>query len=113
MPNRKDRRTKGRLQPISPPVRPGNAKPHAELKNDLVHIFVDDQNLSWGIVNAEMGPGFRIDFGNFLLAACRNGKGQSRGVGSAYIAGVIPNDDSFWQIAKKSRFHCASRVLRV
>ena len=95
--SRRSRRT-------GPAVRPGNAKPHAPLTNDLAHIFVDDQNLFWGIVNEEMGPGFRIDFGNLILAACRNSAGNSRGVGSAFIAGVIPDDDSFWQIAENQGF---------
>src|SRR5882762_1517030 len=85
-------------------VRPGQARPHDALANQLVHVFVDDQNLFYGIVNGLRGPGFRIDFGRLLLAACRDSNGQSRGVGSAYIAGVIPEDDSFWEIADRKGF---------
>lgn len=82
----------------------GTADPHGSLANDFVHVFVDDQNLFWGIVNEERGPEFRIDFGNLLIAACRTGKGVPRGVRSAYIAGVIPDDDSFWRIAQNQGF---------
>lgn len=82
----------------------GSADPHGPLANDFVHVFVDDQNLFWGIVNEEFGPGFRIDFGDLLLAACRTGEGVARGIVSAYIAGVIPDDDSFWRIAQNQGF---------
>jgi uncharacterized LabA/DUF88 family protein len=82
----------------------GAAPDHAPLSDDWVHIFVDDQNLFWGIVNEELGPGFRIDFGNLLLEACRTIGGKSRAIGSAYIAGVIPDDDSFWKIAQNQGF---------
>src|SRR5437867_1368796 len=85
-------------------VRPGQAKPHATLANELVHVFVDDQNLFYGIVNDIRGPSFRIDFGRMLLAVSRDSKGRSRGVASAYIAGVVPDDDSFWKIAKDKGF---------
>lgn len=88
----------------SPLIRQGGANEHAKLKNEFVHIFVDDQNLFYGIVNQEMGPAFRIDFGKLILAACRDTNGKSRWVGSAYIAGVIPDDDSFWEIAKNQGF---------
>ena len=82
----------------------GRAKAQADLKNDLVHVFVDDQNLFWGIVNNNYGPGFRIDFGRLLLAAAKASSGRTRGVASAYIAGVIPEDDSFWKIAENRGF---------
>jgi hypothetical protein len=67
-------------------------------------VFVDDQNLFYGITNDRYGPGFRIDFGRLLLQACRRDGGITRSVGSAYIAGVIPDDDSFWQIATNQGF---------
>ena len=85
-------------------VRKGGAVDHGGLTNRLVHVFVDDQNLFWGIVNNEGGSSFRIDFGRLLLAAARDSAGNSRGVKTAYIAGVIPDDDSFWEIAKSQGF---------
>ena len=85
-------------------VRQGTAPPHQPLVNDLVHIFVDDQNLFWGIVNDQRGISFRIDFGQLLIEVCKNQQGVSRGVRSAYIAGVIPDDDTFWQIAENQGF---------
>ena len=87
-----------------PIARPGGAQPHGSLANDLVHVFVDDQNLFYGVVNAELGPSFRLDFGQLLLEVCKDGTGRSRGVKSAYIAGVIPDDDSFWRIAENQGF---------
>jgi uncharacterized LabA/DUF88 family protein len=85
-------------------VRPGGAKPHPALADDFVHLFVDDQNLFWGIVNQELGPGYRIDFGQLALIGARTAKGEARGIRSAYIAGVIPDDDSFWKIAENQGF---------
>jgi hypothetical protein len=80
------------------------AKMHGALADARVHVFVDDQNLFYGITNNRYGPGFRIDFGRLLLQACRPLKGATRAVGSAYIAGVIPDDDSFWKIAENQGF---------
>jgi uncharacterized LabA/DUF88 family protein len=85
-------------------IRPGLAKPHGELVNNSVHVFVDDQNLFWGAVNDGQGHSYRIDFGRLLTAACRGEDGKSRFVKSAYIAGVIPDDDSFWKIAENKGF---------
>ena len=85
-------------------IRTGRAPPHGELANDLVHVFVDDQNLFWGIVNDDFGRGFRIDFGRLLMEAAKGADGRTRGVSSAYIAGVIPDDDSFWNVAKSRGF---------
>src|SRR5215475_5368079 len=85
-------------------VRQGAAPPHQPLANNLVHVFVDDQNLFWGIVNDQRGISFRIDFGQLLIEVCKNQQGVSRGVRSAYIAGVIPDDDTFWQIAENQGF---------
>ena len=84
--------------------RNGRAPAHGDLANDRVHVFVDDQNLFWGIVNERYGPRFRIDFGRLLSVACRRTGGSSRFVESAYIAGVIPDDDSFWRIAENRGF---------
>ena len=81
------------------------APAHGKLVDEKVHVFVDDQNLFYGITNDRYGPGFRIDFGRLLLEACRRNGGVTRSVGSAYIAGVIPDDDSFWQIAKNQGFN--------
>ena len=82
----------------------GQAPAHAKLDDNLVHVFVDDQNLFWGIVNNAYGPGFRIDFGDLLVQAAKRSDGTPRGVGSAYVAGVIPDDDSFWRIAANKGF---------
>jgi hypothetical protein len=78
----------------------GQAAQHQDLVNNNVHVFVDDQNLFYGITNDKYGKDFRIDFGQLMIAACRNSKNESRGVGTAYIAGVIPDCDSFWQAAQ-------------
>lgn len=80
------------------------APAHATLADEKVHVFVDDQNLFYGITNNHYGPGYRIDFGRLLLTACQRPGGVTRSVGSAYIAGVIPDDDSFWEIAKNQGF---------
>ena len=92
-------RNPGKIQ-----IRTGRAQNHKELINDLVHVFVDDQNLFWGIVNDSYGPHFRIDFGRLLIEAAKAPDGHTRGVSSAYIAGVIPDDDSFWEAAKSKGF---------
>jgi uncharacterized LabA/DUF88 family protein len=102
MPTRKSRKSK-KAQPLAT-SRPGGAKPHRPLVNNLVHLFVDDQNLFWGIVNDERGRGFRIDFGRLLIEATKASDGSARGVKTAYIAGVIPDDDSFWKIASDKGF---------
>ena len=81
------------------------APAHGTLVDEKVHVFVDDQNLFFGITNNHYGPGFRIDFGRLLLQACQRPCGVTRSVGSAYIAGVIPDDDSFWQIAENQGFN--------
>ena len=104
------RRKKSAHQPSSKnqgqiQTRTGQAKDHGELVNDdQVHVFVDDQNLFWGIVNDAYGPHFRIDFGKLLIEAAKASDGHTRGVLSAYIAGVIPDDDSFWEAAKSQGF---------
>lgn len=85
-------------------IRAGGAPAHAPLVNSNVHVFVDDQNLFWGFVNDDRGHSFRIDFGRLLSAAARSASGQDRGVMGAYIAGVIPDDDSFWKIAERQGF---------
>ena len=84
--------------------RNGRAAEHGELVDERVHVFVDDQNLFFGIVNERYGPRFRIDFGRLLTVACRTKDGRTRYVKSAYIAGVIPDDDSFWKIAENQGF---------
>src|SRR6266571_3233244 len=94
------RPTKKRPKAVAPAVRIGKAPPHQPLVNNLVHVFVDDQNLFYGIVNDERGPGYRFDFGRLLLAASRDSQERPRGVRTAYVAGVVPDDDSFWAIAK-------------
>jgi len=67
-------------------------------------VFVDDQNLFWGIVNREFGIGYRIDFGRLLLELARDPQGNLRPVKTAFIAGIVPDDDSFWEIARNQGF---------
>jgi len=98
------RPAKQRVKTVAPVVRTGSAAPHRPLVNNLVHVFVDDQNLFYGIVNKQRGPGYRFDFGRLLLKAARDSNDNPRGVGTAYVAGVIPDDDSFWEIAKSRGF---------
>jgi hypothetical protein len=86
------------------PPKIGRAPDHKPLANEMVHVFVDDQNLFWGIVNDIAGRSYRIDFGELLTEVSKDGKGNIRAVKSAYIAGVIPDDDSFWQIAENQGF---------
>lgn len=89
---------------LQPFIRPGAAKPHGDLVDDSVHVFVDDQNLFWGILNNGQSLGYRIDFGRMLTAASKGADGKTRFVKSAYIAGVIPDDDSFWKMAENQGF---------
>ncbi|MFY2595426.1 NYN domain-containing protein [Achromobacter xylosoxidans] len=97
--------TKKKKAAVSPAyIRPGSAKSHGELANQSVHIFVDDQNLFYGIQGATEDRGYRIDFGRLLAAAAKDSSGKDRFVKSAYIAGVIPDDDSFWAAAKSQGF---------
>jgi hypothetical protein len=84
--------------------RTGRAQPHKALLHNRVHVFVDDQNLFYGIRYARQDYSYRIDFGRMLLEIAKDSKGNTRGVESAYIAGVIPDDDSFWQIANNQGF---------
>lgn len=87
-----------------PAIRDGSAKPHGALANNHVHVFVDDQNLFWGLQNSGQSRDFRIDFGRLLEAAMKMSSGEHRFVKSAYIAGVIPDDDYFWKMAEKNGF---------
>jgi len=80
------------------------APAHKPLVNNNVHVFVDDQNLFWGIVNSGAGKGFRLDIGMLTLAACKDSNGKARFIESAYVAGVIPDDDYFWEIWKQHNF---------
>ena len=84
--------------------RTGRAPAHGDLIDRRVHVFVDDQNLFYGITNHEKGKDFRIDFGQMLAEVCRDTEGNVRPVASAYIAGVIPDDDSFWKAAEAKGF---------
>ena len=81
------------------------AQDHQKLIDDKVHVFVDDQNLFYGIINTEKDQSYRIDFGSLLRVSCQSSEtGFAREVGSAYIAGVVPDDDSFWEAAKSKGF---------
>ena len=104
MSRKKKRTTSRRSTKVEETIREGRAPEHPQLANEQVHVFVDDQNLFWGIVNQRYGPSFRIDFGRLLIRACRDASGKTRFVKSAYIAGVIPDDDSFWQVVANQGF---------
>ena len=80
------------------------APPHVQLANNKVHVFVDDQNLFYGITNHTGNRGYRIDFGRLLTSAAKDVSGKDRFVSTAFIAGVIPDDDTFWQKAQKEGF---------
>lgn len=82
-----------------------NANPHQRLVDNKVHVFVDDQNLFYGIINTEQDLSYRIDFGNLLRVSSKSSlTSYAREVGSAYIAGVVPEDDSFWEAARAKGF---------
>ena len=104
MTKRKKKTAQKSVVALSSKPRLGKAKPHAPLVDDFVHVFVDDQNLFWGIVNKELGISFRIDFGKLLGELCKDSAGKRRPVKTAYIAGVIPDDDTFWEAASKQGF---------
>lgn len=84
--------------------RTARAPAHLPLTDPGVHIFVDDQNLFWGITNDVYGKGYRMDFGRLALAASKDTNGNTRPIRKAYIAGVIPDDDYFWEVAKSQGF---------
>ncbi len=104
MAKKKRKKTASRPKQGKITIRTGKASDHPALVNDLVHVFVDDQNLFYGITNDKYGPGFRVDFGRLLLEASKGSDGRTRGIASAYIAGVIPDDDSFWKAAEDKGF---------
>lgn len=95
------RKAKGQGQET---YRIGRAAPHGDLASPVVHVFVDDQNLFYGITNQRNDRGFRIDFGRLMLEVCRDSQGNPRAVASAYIAGVIPDNDTFWKVAENKGF---------
>ena len=82
----------------------GKAPAHGELANNKVHIFVDDQNLFYGITNQIGNRGYRIDFGRLLTYAAKDFLNKDRFVKTAFIAGVIPDDYTFLQKAQKEGF---------
>lgn len=84
--------------------RAARAPDHQPLADEGVHVFVDDQNLFWGITNDVYGKGYRMDFGRLLLETAKGPQGHARPVRKAYIAGVIPDDDYFWQVAQNQGF---------
>ncbi len=104
MAKRGKKKTTARVRAGAPTFRQGRAPKHGQLVDEFVHVFVDDQNLFYGITNYERDPAYRIDFGLLLLEVCRNTEGNTRGIASAYIAGVIPDDDSFWELATNQGF---------
>jgi hypothetical protein len=84
--------------------RTARAPAHGDLADPGVHVFVDDQNLFWGITNDVYGKDYRLDFGRLLLETARGPDGKPRPVKTAYIAGVVPDDDYFWQVARNQGF---------
>ena len=87
------------------------APAHEKLVDSGVHVFVDDQNLFWGITNDKYGKGYRLDFGRLLLEFVKGDDGRARPVQSAYIAGVIPDDDYFWKVASNQGFEVRKGYL--
>ena len=84
---------------------PGQARLHQHLVNDDVHVFVDDQSLYFEITDNEGDQSYRIEFVDLLRVAAISLKTNlSRSVESAYIAYVVPDDDSFWETAKTNGF---------
>lgn len=105
-------KNKGSSKKSSPPRKGGlivnriaRAPAHPHLIDAGVHVFVDDQNLFWGITNdPQHGKAYRMDFGRLLLETARGPDGRARPVRSSYIAGVIPDDDYFWEVARNQGF---------
>ena len=56
-------------------LRTGRAPDHKPLINSKVHVFVDDQNLFYGIRNVHQDRGYRIDFGRMLLEIAKDTSG--------------------------------------
>jgi len=57
-------------------LRTGRAVAHKSLVHDRVHVFVDDQNLFYGIRNTQQDRGYRIDFGRMLLEIAKDKQRQ-------------------------------------
>lgn len=55
-------------------IRPGSAPAHKDLVTESVHVFVDDQNLFWGLQNSGQRRDYRIDFGLLLAAAAKDAR---------------------------------------
>lgn len=96
---KKDKKKRGLMSD-----RIARAPPHGPLGDPGVHVFVDDQNLFWGITNDIYGKDYRLDFGRLLLETARGQDGRPRPVKTAYIAGVVPDDDYFWEVARNQGF---------
>ena len=78
--------------------------PHAALVNNLVHIFVDDQNIWIEAGKKSPWSDYRIDFGELLNIVSQDENKKMRPVRQAMIAGTIPPDDSFWDVARDQGF---------
>ena len=91
--------------------RVARAAPHGDLADPGVHVFVDDENLFWGITKDVYGKSYRIDFGRLLLATAKDASEKARPVKTAYIAGVIPDDDYFWEVARNKGFELRKGYL--
>lgn len=83
--------------------RSGAAPTHPPLANNFVHVFVDDQNLFIGLSSA-YGRSYNIDFGKLLMEAARDSEGNPRPVRTAFIAGIIPDNDDFWREVERLGF---------
>ncbi len=83
--------------------RAGDAPSHQPLANGFVHVFVDDQNLFIGLSDA-YGRSYDIDFGKLLTEASRTASGNLRPVRTAFVAGIIPDDDDFWHAVERQGF---------
>jgi uncharacterized LabA/DUF88 family protein len=78
--------------------------PHAALINNMVHVFVDDQNIWIEAGKKSPWADYRIDFGELLNVVSKDEKGKMRPVRQAMIAGTIPPEDSFWEVVRNQGF---------
>jgi hypothetical protein len=83
------KKKKGSLA-VQPLVRPGAAKAHGSLVDDSVHVFVDDQNLFWGLLNDGRSRAYRIDFGRMLTSASKDVKTPPRTGHPQYCGSPTP-----------------------
>jgi uncharacterized LabA/DUF88 family protein len=80
------------------------APEHGNLVNNLLFVFVDDQNIWIEAGKKSPWAGYRVDFGELLNVVSKDEKKKMRPVRQAFIAGTIPPEDSFWDSARNQGF---------